>query len=387
MQHERYKFPRKFKRSCPALSRLGATAFGGSAAYIAIMQQETVRKRRWLDDQKFLDMLGISNLIPGPSATEMALYIGLEQAGWLGYLASGLLFIIPGMLITIAVAWAYVRYAALPAVGWMIYGIKPVIIAIIIKALWDLGRKGVKGPLTAIVGAAAVAAYLLGLNALAVLFAGAAVVLIFQSGKHFGQHPLSLLMLSPILPLKLPALAADKVPFKQTTLFLTFLKIGALIYGGGYVLYAFFNSEFVSHLGWLTHQQLLDAIAVGQVTPGPVFSSATFVGYLMGGWQSALLATLAIFLPAFFVVALASRILPSIRKSWWAGALLDGVNVSALGLMAAVTWQLGRTAVIDWFTIVLMILALVLALRVKINSTWLILGGAVIGIAYKFLVR
>ncbi len=263
--------------------RLGATAFGGSAAYIAIMQQETVTKRGWLDDQKFLDMLGISNLIPGPSATEMALYIGLERAGWLGYLASGLLFIIPGMLVTIAVAWAYVRYAALPAVGWLLYGIKPVIIAIIIKALLDLGKKGVKGPLTAIVGGAAVAAYLLGLNALAVLFAGAAVVLIFQSGKHFWQHPSSLFMLSPLIPLHLPIFAADKVPFKQSTLFLTFLKIGALIYGGGYVLYAFFNSEFVSRLGWLTHQQLLDAIAVGQVTPGPVFSSATFVGYLMGG--------------------------------------------------------------------------------------------------------
>jgi chromate transporter len=366
--------------------RLGATAFGGSAAYIAIMQQETVTKRGWLDDQKFLDMLGISNLIPGPSATEMALYIGLERAGWLGYLASGLLFIIPGMLITIAVAWAYVRYATLPAVGWILYGIKPIIIAIIIKALWDLGRKGIKGPLTATVGVAAVAAYLLGLNALAVLFAGAAVVLLFQSGKHFRTHPSSLFLLSPMLPLRLPTFAADKVPFKQTTLFLTFLKIGALIYGGGYVLYAFFNSEFVSHLGWLTHQQLLDAIAVGQVTPGPVFSSATFVGYLMGGWQSALLATLAIFLPAFFFVALASRILPSIRKSWWAGALLDGVNVSALGLMAAVTWQLGRTAVIDWFTIVLMIMTLIIVLRVKINSTWLILGGALIGVAYKFLI-
>jgi chromate transporter len=365
--------------------RLGTTAFGGSAAYIAIMQQETVTKRGWLDDQKFLDMLGISNLIPGPSATEMALYIGLERAGWPGYLASGLLFIIPGMLVTIAVAWAYVKYATLPAVGWILYGIKPVIIAIIIKALWDLGRKGVKGPLTAITGAAAVAAYLMGLNALAILFGGAAVVLIFQSGKHFWQHPSSLFMLSPMLPLRLPTFAADKVPFKQTTLFLTFLKIGALIYGGGYVLYAFFNSEFVSHLGWLTHQQLLDAIAVGQITPGPVFSSATFVGYLMGGWQSALLATLAIFLPAFFFVALASRILPSIRKSWWAGALLDGVNVSALGLMAAVTWQLGRTAIIDWFTIILMILTLVLVLRVKINSTWLILGGALVGVAYKFL--
>jgi chromate transporter len=367
--------------------RLGATAFGGSAAYIAIMQRETVTKRRWVDDQNFLDMLGISNLIPGPTATEMALYLGLERAGWLGYLASGLLFIIPGMLITIAVAWAYVRYAALPAVGWLLYGIKPVIIAIIIKALWDLGRKGVKGPLTALVGGAAIAAYLLGLNALAVLFAGAAVVLVFQSGKRFWTHPSSLFLLSPMLPLRLPTFAADKVPFKQTTLFLTFLKIGALIYGGGYVLYAFFNSEFVSHLGWLTHQQLLDAIAVGQVTPGPVFSSATFVGYLMGGWQSALLATLAIFLPAFFFVALASRILPSIRKAWWAGALLDGVNVSALGLMAAVTWQLGRTAVIDWFTIVLLISTFILVLRVKINSTWIILGGALIGIAYKFLIR
>ena len=367
--------------------RLGATAFGGSAAYIAIMQRETVTKRRWVDDQNFLDMLGISNLIPGPTATEMALYLGLERAGWLGYLASGLLFIIPGMLITIAVAWAYVRYAALPAVGWLLYGIKPVIIAIIIKALWDLGRKGVKGPLTALVGGAAIAAYLLGLNALAVLFAGAAVVLVFQSGKRFWTHPSSLFLLSPMLPLRLPTFAADKVPFKQTTLFLTFLKIGALIYGGGYVLYAFFNSEFVSHLGWLTHQQLLDAIAVGQVTPGPVFSSATLVGYLMGGWQSALLATLAIFLPAFFFVALASRILPSIRKAWWAGALLDGVNVSALGLMAAVTWQLGRTAVIDWFTIVLLISTFILVLRVKINSTWIILGGALIGIAYKFLIR
>ena len=367
--------------------RLGATAFGGSAAYIAIMQRETVTKRRWVDDQNFLDMLGISNLIPGPTATEMALYLGLERAGWLGYLASGLLFIIPGMLITIAVAWAYVRYAALPAVGWLLYGIKPVIIAIIIKALWDLGRKGVKGPLTALVGGAAIAAYLLGLNALAVLFAGAAVVLVFQSGKRFWTHPSSLFLLSQMLPLRLPTFAADKVPFKQTTLFLTFLKIGALIYGGGYVLYAFFNSEFVSHLGWLTHQQLLDAIAVGQVTPGPVFSSATFVGYLMGGWQSALLATLAIFLPAFFFVALASRILPSIRKAWWAGALLDGVNVSALGLMAAVTWQLGRTAVIDWFTIVLLISTFILVLRVKINSTWIILGGALIGIAYKFLIR
>ncbi len=367
--------------------RLGATAFGGPSAYIAIMQQETVRKRGWLDNQRFLDMLGISNLIPGPTATEMALYIGLEQAGWPGYLSAGLLFIIPGMLATISIAWAYVKYASLPAVGWILYGVKPVIIAIILHALWDLGKKGVKGPLTAIVGAAAVASYLLGLNAIAILFVGAAVVLLFQSEKHFRSRVLPLLLLPSLLHLKIPVLAAGKIPFKQTTLFLTFLKIGFLIYGGGYVLFAFINSEFVTHLGWLTHQKLLDAIAVGQITPGPVFSSAAFIGYLMGGWQSALLATLAIFLPAFIFVALASRILPSIRKTWWAGALLDGVNVSALGLMAAVTYQLGRAAIIDWFTIALTIVTLIIVLKVKINSTWLILGGALLGAGYKFLVR
>jgi chromate transporter len=179
----------------------------------------------------------------------------------------------------------------------------------------------------------------------------------------------------------------DKIPFKQSTLFLTFLKIGAVIYGGGYVLYAFLNSEFVIHLGWLSHQQLLDAITIGQITPGPLSTSATFVGYLMGGWQSALLATLAIFLPAFILIALVSRILPSLRKSWWSGALLDGVNVAALGLMAAVTWQLGRTGIIDWFTIVLAVMTLTLILRLKVNSTWLIVGGAMLGVTYKFIVR
>jgi chromate transporter len=181
--------------------------------------------------------------------------------------------------------------------------------------------------------------------------------------------------------------SADVVPFRQTTLFLTFLKIGAVLFGGGYVLLAFLNSEFVVHLGWLTHQQLLDAIAVGQITPGPVSTSATFAGYLMGGWQSALLATLAIFLPSFFFVILLSRILPRLRKSSWSGAFLDGVNVASLGLMAGVTWQLGRTGIVDWFTIVLAVVSLILIFRVKISSTWLILGGAILGVVYKFLAR
>lgn len=365
--------------------RIGATAFGGPAAYIAIMQRETVRRRRWLDDQGFLDLVGATNLIPGPNATEMALYLGLVRAGWFGYVAAGVLFIIPGALATLALAWVYVAYGSLPEVGWVLYGIKPVVIAIVIQALWDLGRKGVKGLLTAIVGAAVVAFYILGFNEIALLFAGAGVVLLLHSGRRLLKRGISALLVSPMLKIPLSLFATGAVPFSQTTLFLTFLKIGAVLYGSGYVLFAFFNSEFVVRLGWLTHQQLLDAIAVGQITPGPVATSATFVGYLMGGWPSALLATLAFFLPSFFFVALVSRILPRLRKSWWAGVFLDGVNIASLGLMVGVTWQLGRAGVVDWFTIALAVIALFLVFRFKVNSAWLILGGALIGVAYKIL--
>jgi len=363
--------------------RIGATAFGGPAAYIAIMQRETVRRRHWLDDQKFLDMIGATNLIPGPNATEMALYLGLVRAGWFGYVAAGVLFIIPGMLATLVLAWLYVTYGSLPEVGWVLYGVKPVVIAIVIQALWDLGRKGVKGPLTAVVGAAVIAFYMLGFNEIALLFAGAGVVLLLYSGRRLLKRGLSAVLVLPILKMPLSMLSIGAVPFSQTTLFLSFLKIGAVLYGSGYVLLAFFNSEFVVRLGWLTHQQLLDAIAVGQVTPGPVASSATFIGYLMGGWPSALLATLAFFLPSFFLVALVSRILPWLRKSWWSGAFLDGVNVAALGLMVGVTWQLGRSGIVDWFTILLVIISLFLVFRFKVNSAWLILGGGVLGIVYK----
>jgi len=365
---------------------IGATAFGGPAAYIAIMQRETVRRRRWVDEQRFLDMVGVTNLIPGPNAAEMALYLGLVRAGWLGYVAAGVLFIIPGMVATLALAWVYVTYGSLPEVGWVLYGVKPVVIAIVIQALWDLGRKGVKGPLTAIVGAAVIAFYLLGFNEIALLFAGAGAVVLLYSGRRFLKRSLSALLVLPILKAPLSELSIGAVPFSQTTLFLSFLKIGAVLYGSGYVLLAFFNSEFVVRLGWLTHQQLLDAIAVGQITPGPIASSATFIGYLMGGWPSALLASLAFFLPSFFFVALVRRVLPWLRKSWWSGAFLDGVNIASLGLMVGVTWQLGRAGVVDWFTVLLTIIAVLLVFRFKVNSAWLILGGGVLGIAYKLVV-
>ena len=365
--------------------KIGATAFGGPAAYIAIMQRETVRNRRWLDEQQFLDMVGTTNLIPGPNATEMAMWLGLVRAGWWGYAASGLLFILPATLATLALAWVYVSYGSLPQVGWVLYGVKPVVIAIVVQALWDLGRKAVKGYLTAIVGAGVIAVYLLGFNEIALLFAGAAIVMLFQGGRRFLRINPSAMLLLPVLKVPLSMLSAGIIPFSQLTLFLTMLKIGAVIYGSGYVLLAFFQSEFVVRLGWLTPQQLLDAIAVGQITPGPVASSATFVGYLLGGLPSGLLATLAFFLPSFFFVALVSRILPWLRKSWWSGAFLDGVNTSALGLMAGVTWQLGQSSVVDWFTSALTMAAILLVFRSKVNSAWLILGGGLLGVAYRLL--
>ncbi len=365
--------------------RIGATAFGGPAAYIAIMQRETVRNRHWLDEQGFLDMVGATNLIPGPNATEMALWLGLVRAGWWGYAASGLLFILPATLATLALAWVYVNYGSVPQVGWVLYGVKPIVIAIVVQALWDLGRKAVKGYLTAIIGSGVIAFYLLGFNEIALLFSGAGVVLLFQGGRLLLKAtPLAMLAV-PLLKVPLSLLSAGALPFSQWSLFFAMLKIGSLIYGSGYVLLAFFQSEFVVHLGWLTQQQLLDAIAVGQITPGPVASSATFVGYLMGGLPSGLLATLAFFLPSFFFVALVSRILPWLQKPWWSRAFLDGVNISALGLMAAVTWQLGRAGVVDWFTIVLTGIALFLVFRSKINSAWLILAGGLLGVLYKLL--
>ena len=377
--------PEHLKEVALLFFRLGATSFGGPAAYIAIMQRETVRKRGWVDDQRFLDMLGVTNLIPGPNATEMALYLGLIRAGWLGYIASGLLFILPGMLATLGLAWVYVTYGSLPQISWVLYGVKPVVVAIIIQALWDLGRKGVKDVLTAIVGVGAITLYFIGFNEIALLFTGAGVVLLVHSIRRMFKSGFSVLALLPMVGLQLPKLSTGGIPFSQTRLFLTFLKIGAVIYGSGYVLYAFFNSEFVVRLGWLNHQQLLDAIAVGQITPGPVASSATFVGYLMGGWPSALLASLAFFLPSFFFVALISWVIPLLRKKWWSGAFLDGVNVAALGLMVGVTWVLGQSAIIDWFSVVLVVVSLILVFRFKVNSAWLILGGGLMGIVYRLI--
>lgn len=366
--------------------RLGATSFGGPAVYIGLMHHETVRRRRWIDDQRFLDLVGATNLIPGPNATEMAIHLGLIRAGWPGFMSGGVLFMLPGMLATLLVSWAYVAYGSLPEVTWVLYGVKPVVIAIVIQALWNLGRKGIKGPVTATVGVGIVVLYVLGFNEIALLFAGAAVVLLIYSGRHFVKRSFSALAAVPaLLQIPLPTLYAGMAPFSQTTLFLSFLKIGSVLYGSGYVLLAFLRSEFVVRLGWLTDQQVLDAIVAGQLTPGPVFSSATFVGYLVGGWPAALLATLGIFLPSFLFVGLLSRILPFVRKSPWAATFLDGVNVASLGLMTGALLQLGRAAIVDIFTGVLTLITLLVLFRLKVNSVWLILGGGLLGVGYKIL--
>jgi chromate transporter len=365
--------------------RLGLTAFGGPAAHIALMRDEVVRRRRWVTDERFLDLLGMTNLIPGPNSTEMAIHLGYVRAGWPGLLLGGACFIVPAVLIVLALAWLYVRYGTLPASTWVLYGVVPVIIAVIVQAIWALGRAAIKGPLLAAVGVAVLALALAGGNELLLLFAGGVVVVLV---RLFSRRAAAAAALGATLGLPAPALgqAAAAAGTGLVTLFFTFLKIGAVLYGSGYVLVAFLRNDFVHRLGWLTDRQLLDAVAVGQVTPGPVFTTATFIGYLLGGWTGAMLATVAIFLPSFVFVALSHPLLPRLRGSRGAAAFLDGVNVAAMGLMAAVTWQLGRSAIVDAFTATLALLAASLLIRWRVNSAWLVLGGGTAGLAYRLLV-
>lgn len=363
--------------------RLGLTAFGGPAAHIALMHDEVVKRRKWLDDQRFLDLLGAINLVPGPNSTEMAIYLGFTRAGWMGLILGGVCFVLPAMLITLALAWAYAQFGSTPQVGALLYGVKPVVIAIIAQALWGLGQKAINSLIAASVGLSVVALYLLNVNVIVLLVAGGLVMLLARNLDRLRTTRLSTVLV-PLTGLGLPA-ATIAPSFSLSVLFLTFLKIGAVLYGSGYVLLAFLRADFVINLGWLTDQQLIDAVAVGQVTPGPLFTTATFIGYVLGGVPGALLATLGIFLPSFVFVALLGLILPRVRNSPWVGALLDGVNLAALGLMAGVALQLGVAALVDPLTIAMALVSAVLLLRWRVNSTWLILGGAVLGWTHVFL--
>jgi chromate transporter len=356
--------------------KLGFTAFGGPAAHIAIMHDEVVVRRKWLTDEEFLDLLGATNLIPGPNSTEMAIHIGYLRAGWPGLLMGGFCFVIPATLIVLALSLLYVRFGTTPQLGWLMYGIKPVVIAIIVQAFWTLGNKALKNRWLVVVGLTVFVLYFLKVNEIALLFAGGLFVMLISNWTRLRNSAAPLPLL---LPLGGFGLAQAVVPFSLPILFLTFLKIGAVLYGSGYVLLAFLRADFVLRLGWLTDQQLIDAIAIGQITPGPLFTSATFIGYILGGTSGALLATLGIFLPSFIFVAISNPLIPRVRDSAWMSSLLDGVNASSLGLMAAVTVQLAASSLTDFYTAFLAIVSLILLLRYKINSTWLIAGGAMSG--------
>jgi chromate transporter len=353
--------------------KLGFTAFGGPAAHIGIMHDEVVVRRKWLTDEEFLDLLGATNLIPGPNSTEMTIHIGYLRAGWMGLIAGGLCFVLPATLIVFGLSWLYVQYGATPQAEWLMYGIKPVVIAIVAQALWMLGRKAFKNKWLGGIGAVIFTLYFLGLNEIALLFAGGLVVMLVSNYQRLRS-------INPAIFIPIGSAAiAQTIPFNLSTLFLTFLKIGSVLYGSGYVLLAFLRNDFVLRLGWLTDQQLIDAVAIGQITPGPLFTAATFIGYLLGGTSGALLATIGIFLPSFVFVAISNPLIPKIRNSPWAGSLLDGVNASSLGLMAAVTVQLSSSSLTDFPTALIAVVSLILLLRYKVNTTWLIAGGAFVG--------
>ncbi|HEU5169258.1 MAG TPA: chromate efflux transporter [Gemmatimonadales bacterium] len=369
--------------------KLGTIAFGGPAAHIAMMEHEVVRRRGWLTREAFLDYLGATNLIPGPNSTELAIHIGHARAGWPGLIVAGACFIFPAALMVGALAWAYVRFGTLPAAEGLLYGVKPVVIAVVVQALWGLGRVALKTPALAALGAAAAVATVLGVNELAVLAcAGACVALAHRlaagpggagGGAPPGAEPAAAAVAAASAAAGTAAIAAT--PFGLWPLFGVFLKIGAVLFGSGYVLLAFLRADLVERFGWLTERQLLDAVAVGQVTPGPVFTTATFIGYVLGGGAGALVATVGIFLPAFVFVALSGLALPRLRRSPTARAVLDGVNVASLALMAVVTVRLGRSALVDPLTIAVAALSALALLRLRVNSVWLVLGGALIGLA------
>jgi len=363
--------------------RLGVVAFGGPAAHIAMMREELVRRRRWVSDAQFIDLLGITNLIPGPNSTEMAIHLGYLRAGAWGLVLGGVCFIVPAMLIVMALAWAYVRWGGLPVATGVLYGVKPVIIAIVLQAMWGLARTAVRGPLLAGAFVVAAALALAGVHELLVLFgAGGVAALVVPRRRAVAGAVAALAWATPA---RVMAAAAAAGGVTLGTMTLVFLKIGAVLYGSGYVLLAFLRADFVERLGWLTDRQLLDAVAVGQVTPGPVFTTATFIGFLLAGWTGAVLATVAIFLPSFVFVAASRPLLPRLRGSRRAAAFLDGVNVAALGLMAAVTWQLGRAAVVDPLTAALALAAAVLLVRTRVNSVWLLAAGGALGLAWRAL--
>lgn len=352
--------------------KLGCIGFGGPAVHIAMMQEEVVEKRKWMSREHFLDLIGATNLIPGPNSTEMTMHCGHVRAGWKGLIVAGMCFILPAVIITSILAWAYKEYGTLPAVAPFLYGIKPAIIAVILSAMFALGAKAFKTAKLIVLGIMCLVASIMGVNEIMILFGAGAVGMIGLAINNSGKR------LNSIAPLALFSAANTKI-------FLIFLKVGSILYGSGYVLFAFLDSELVS-TGMLTRAELIDAIAVGQFTPGPVFTAATFIGWQLGGLGGALAATIGIFLPSFLFVALLTKIIPLLRKSAVMSAFLDAVNVAAVALILVVCIEMGKDSIQDWRTLLIAATSLALALRFKnLNSAFVVLGGAAAGYLLSFL--
>jgi chromate transporter len=365
--------------------RVGTTAFGGPAASMALIRDEVVVRRRWLTDEQFLDMVGAANLTPGPTASKVAMYVGQARAGLLGLILAGLGFMAPAVLVMTILAWAYVRYQTTPTAGWLLYGIKPVIIPLIAVALWGLGRKALHNRLMGAVSAGVFVLTFVGLSPLILLVGGGLLMWAVQDGgqvrawmRHYGLLPLPLAGIGMLA-------TAGALSFSPAALFLVFLKTGAILYGSGYVLFAFLHDDLVMRYQWLTEQQLVDAIAMGQLMPGPLSSSAAFIGYLLHGVPGAFLAITGIYLPAFVIVAASGGLIARLRRSTWASSLLDGVNAAALGLIASVLWNLSRAAFADLYTVLVAGLAALALWRFKISAAALVLLGAALGLLGSLL--
>jgi chromate transporter len=353
--------------------KLGVIGFGGPAVHIAMMREEVVRKRAWMNEEHFLDLVGATNLIPGPNSTEMTMHIGHERAGWKGLAVAGCCFIFPAVIITAFFAWLYQRYGQLPQAQPFIYGIKPAIIAVVVSLMISLGKKALKSLESGIIGVVAAIAVVAGLNEIYVLFGSGFLGILLYLLKKPNKTA------NGIFPFVLLQVSNQSINLPDIKLFLTFLKIGSILYGSGYVLFAFLDAELVSK-GLLTKQQLVDAIAVGQFTPGPVFSSATFIGWQMGGLTGAIAATVGIFLPSFLFVALLNPLIPRLRSSKIMSAFLDTVNIVSIAIILSVIVEIGKLTLLDWRTILIAVTSFLVTFYFKkVNTAFIILGGAVLG--------
>ncbi|AFZ50245.1 chromate efflux transporter [Dactylococcopsis salina] len=369
--------------------KLGVIGFGGPAAHIAMMEEEVVTRREWIDRSRFLDLIGATNLIPGPNSTEMAIHLGYIQGGFFGLIIAGVCFLFPAVLITGIFAWIYVSYGDLPQIAPLFYGIKPAVLAVILGALWKLGKKAIKGYQFVLIGFGVAVLLLLGINeVIALLIGGFVGMLLLQKvlPKETAEGLIGVLSFGTILKAVAATTAKTIPPLWKLGLF--FLKVGSILFGSGYVLIAFIEGELVNQNGWLTQQQLLDAIAIGQFTPGPVLSTSTFIGYVVAGIPGAIVATLGIFFPSFIFVLILNPLIPKLRNSAWTSAFLDAVNVSAVGLMAVLTLQLAYSLFLqplDYIAILIFILGAIALFRFKLSPLWLVFGGAILGLIFNLL--